>query len=560
MPQQSQSSLRIGTRGSALALWQAETVQKLIAESQAQVDTELVIIKPEGDLDKHSSLRQIGGRGVFTSALQHRMLAGEIDCAVHSTKDLPSLAPHGIAIAAFPQREDSRDALISRHGVGLLELPANPVIGTSSRRRAAQILKLRPDADIRELRGNIDTRLRKGEGEDYDAVILAAAGLRRMGWEDRITALLPVEVSCPAPGQGALAIEARVAPDPAWDIVAALDDPDIRTSVMVERAFLRGVGGGCTTPIGAHAKIQHIHGLATLRFWGMLGSDDGTRLERMYAEWPVDSALDSAFAAADEMMRTVAPKWTGVGNGNPLQDRKVLVTGSGTHIASMSMAMREHGAQAPVLQTIDIETKKVALPEDTDWLVLTSKHAVPAIDWSMVRSKIAAVGEGTADAVRAAGGMPDLVSKGPGAKQLSIELADAQINEKHVVCVLSDIARPELVDELSKTGARITILIGYINTPVESLADDLREQIAAGSMEGVTFSSPSGVDSFVKLIGVDLPALSGAAMFAIGPTTAEAMQEAGLAVHATADISTVAGFIETLARYFGGERSSEQRA
>lgn len=559
MPQQSQSSLRIGTRGSALALWQAETVQKLIAESQAAVDTELVIIKPEGDLDKHSSLRQIGGRGVFTSALQHQMLAGEIDCAVHSTKDLPSLAPHGIAIAAFPQREDSRDALISRHGVGLLELPANPVIGTSSRRRAAQILKLRPDADIRELRGNIDTRLRKGEGDEYDAVILAAAGLRRMGWEDRITALLPVEVSCPAPGQGALAIEARVSPDPTWDIVAALDDPDIRTSVMVERAFLRGVGGGCTTPIGAHAKIQHIHGLATLRFWGMLGSDDGTRLERMYAEWPVDSAMENAFAAADEMMRTVAPKWTGVGTGNPLQDRKVLVTGSGTHVASMSMAMREHGAHAPILQTINIETKSVSIPEDADWLVLTSKHAVPSIDWSSVRSKVAAVGEGTADAVRAAGGLPDLVAKGPGAKQLSIELADAQINEKHVVCVLSDIARPELVDELSNTGARITILVGYINTPVDSLADDLREQIAAGTMEGVTFSSPSGVSAFMELIGADLPALSGAAMFAIGPTTAAAMEEAGLAVHATAEVSTVAGFIETLARYFGGERSSEQR-
>src|SRR5699024_3011837 len=149
---------------------------------------------------------------------QHKMLANEIDVAVHSTKDLPSLAPHGIAIAAFPQREDSRDALISRHGVGLEELPANPVIGTSSRRRSAQILQVRPDAEIRDLRGNFATRLRKGESEEFDAVILAAAGRRRMGWEDRITGLLPVDVSCPAPGQGTLAIESRIDPDPAWEL------------------------------------------------------------------------------------------------------------------------------------------------------------------------------------------------------------------------------------------------------------------------------------------------------------------------------------------------------
>ena len=225
--------LRIGTRGSALALWQAESVQQLLAEKHPDQQPDLVVIKPEGDIDKHSSLRQIGGRGVFTSALQQRMLANEIDAAVHSCKDLPSLAPHGIAIAAFPQREDSRDALISRHGVGLEELPANPVIGTSSRRRSAQILQVRPDADIRELRGNIDTRLRKGESDEFDAVILAAAGLKRMGWDDRITTLLPVDVSCPAPGQGALAIETRVDPDPVWDVISSLDDKDIRTAVMV---------------------------------------------------------------------------------------------------------------------------------------------------------------------------------------------------------------------------------------------------------------------------------------------------------------------------------------
>src|SRR5690554_1070270 len=224
-----------------------------------------------------------------------------------------------------------------------------------------------------------------------------------MGWDDRITTLLPVDVSCPAPGQGALAIESRIDPDPAWHVISSLDDEDIRTAVMVERAFLRGVGGGCSTPIGAHAVIERMHGLATVRFWGMLGSDDSSRLERMYAEWPVDKAFDHAFEAADKMMRIVAPKWTGIDIANPLKDRTILVTGSATHIASTSMALREHGADASVLQTVKIQTTSVVLPQKMDWLVLTSKHAVPAIDWTAVKAPVAAVGEGTADAIRAVG-------------------------------------------------------------------------------------------------------------------------------------------------------------
>lgn len=560
MPHHSPSILRIGTRGSALALWQANAVQSLLAEKRPDLSTDLVIIKPEGDVDKHSSLRQIGGRGVFTSALQQRMLADEIDCAVHSTKDLPSLAPHGIAIAAFPQREDARDALISRHGVGLEELPAYPVIGTSSRRRSSQVLQIRPDAEIRELRGNIDTRLRKGEGEEFDAVILAAAGLKRMGWEYRITAYLPIDVSCPAPGQGALAVEARIAPDPAWDVIASLDDSDIRTAVMVERAFLSGVGGGCSTPIGAHVLIAHMHGIATVRFWGMLGSDDGSRVERMYAEWPADSALDHAFTAADEMMRSVAPKWSGIDIVNPLQDRRVLVTGSATHIASMAMSLKEHGAQASVLPTVRIGTVPVNLPDAFDWLVLTSKHAVPAINWAEVNAPVAAVGEGTADAIRAVGIEPAMVARGPGAKQLAVELVNRGINGENIVCVLSDIARSELLDELGQTGAHISILTGYTNTPETSIDSGLRDHIAGGEIEAVTFASPSSVAAFVSMIGADLPALSGAAMLAIGPTTADAMRKYGLPIHAMAETSTIAGFIETLARYFGGDHPAEQQS
>lgn len=555
MQHNSESALRIGTRGSALALWQAETVQALIAEKHPDLNTSLVVIKPEGDVDKHSPLRAIGGRGVFTSALQQRMLADEIDLAVHSTKDLPSLAPHGVMIAAYPQREDPRDALISRHGVELQNLPANPVIGTSSRRRAAQILKVRPDADIRELRGNIDTRLKKGLSDDFDAVILAAAGLKRMGWGDQITSLLPIEVSCPAPGQGALAVEARPMQEQAWSIAASLDDTDIRSAVAVERAFLRGVGGGCSTPIGAHAVVEQIHGISTVRFWGMLGSDDGTRLERFYAEWPTGQAIDRAFAVADQMMREIASSWAGVTLGESLRDRPILVTGSASQIKGMEKELAARGARLYSMPTIAIDVQPVDVPADTDWLVLTSKHAVPAVSWSLVNASVAVIGEATAEAVRQVGVEPALVSAGPGGDQLADDLINRGIESANIVAVVSDIAVSSVSSRLAAAGANVKVFIGYTNTPVTSVDNDLRERIAAGEMEAVTFASPSSVDAFVQLVGIDLPALSGAAMFAVGPTTAESMREHHLPVHAIAASPSAKGLAVALEQYFGGEES-----
>lgn len=542
--------LRIGTRGSALALWQATTVQDLL--TARGIDSELVIIKPEGDLDKHSSLRQIGGRGVFTSALQQQMLVGNIDLAVHSTKDLPSLAPYGIAIAAFPQREDARDALISRHGVGLEALPPSPVIGTSSRRRAVQLQQVRPDAIIQELRGNIDTRLKKGLSDDYDAVILAAAGLKRMGWHDQITELLPIDVSCPAPGQGALAVEAMTG-TPAWEAATLLDDPAIRTAVMAERAFLRGVGGGCSTPVGAHALVEKMHGIATIRFWAMLGADDGSRVEHFYAEWPAGQAQERAFIVADQMMRTVAPEWSGVSLAKPLQDRRILVTGSESIIANQRTKLELLGAETYSLPTIEFATQYLDIPSDTDLIVLTSKHAVPSVDWSSTEVPVAVVGEATANALREAGVEPLLIAEGHGGEVLAEEIIASGIAGKRVVHIGSDIARPELAEALAATGVTVTSLIGYVNHPVTTIDPDLRARIARGEMDAVTFASPSSVAAFVALIGIDLPALSGAAMVAIGPTTARAMVEHNLPVHATADTSTSTGIVATLTRYFGGE-------
>lgn len=558
---------RIGTRGSALAMWQAETVQRLLADQWPGNHFELHIIKPEGDVDKHSSLTAIGGRGVFTSALQVQLLDGRIDLAVHSTKDLPSLSPHGVGIAAFPQREDPRDALITRHGVPLEELPANPVIGTSSRRRAVQIRSVRPDAQIRELRGNIDTRLRKGRSDEYDAVILASAGLHRMGWQNEITTILPVEVSCPAPGQGALAVETRVAPDAAWELVAALDDHDIRQEVAVERHFLRGVGGGCTTPIGAHARIERMHGIATVRFWGMLASDDGGRLERIYEEYPLESARDAAFDAATRLLRSVAPKWNGIGDTDPLAGLSVMVTGSDSQASALVDALRERGARPHRMRTIDIrpvqddtEIRK-AVADPGDWIVLTSPNAVPALDRARIGeelgARVALVGARTAEAVREAGIEPDLVSAGPGAVKLVEGLKATGLAGSRVTCLLSDKARPTLVRGLEEAGAEVRVVTAYLNRPVDALDDTTRELIRGGRVDVIMFASPSAVEGFQRLVGADLPAMSGAAFFAIGPTTAQALRQAGLPVHGEAQTQDAPGFTGALEDYFGHSTSTK---
>jgi hydroxymethylbilane synthase len=567
----STSQFRIGTRGSALALWQARSVQQLFQGAAPEASFELKVIKPEGDRDKHSSLTTIGGRGVFTSALQYELLDGKIDLAVHSTKDLPGLAPNGIAIAAFPQREDPRDALISRHGVPLQELPQNPVIGTSSRRRAVQILAIRPDAVIRDLRGNIDTRLRKGQSDEYDAVILASAGLHRMGWESQITSLLPVDGFVPAPGQGALAIETRLAPDPAWEMVSRLDDADIRLAVAAERSFLRGVGGGCTTPIGAYAAIERANGVATMHFWGMLASNDGKRIERVYEEFSPDQADDRTFAIAQEVMRSVAPKWTGAGDQNPLAGISVLVTGSDSQAEPLVRTLKAHGALPQRMPTIVIEPVPDRAPlehavdravtGDADWLVLTSPNAVePMIDalkGRSVEANVAVVGARTAEALERHGVPVHLTADGPGAERLITELTNTGISGARVLCLLSEKARPVLATGLRVAGASVEVVTAYRNVPVEHIGDVPRGLIRGGRVDAITFASPSAVESFRRLAGADLPALSGAAFFAIGPTTADALHGAGLPVHGEALKQDASGFIAALTGYFGRSTTAQ---
>ena len=280
------SSITIGTRGSRLALVQARSVAKDLETVNPDLTVHVRILKTKGDTDKDASLDTFGGEGVFVKELERALVTGEIDAAVHSLKDLPTILPDGLVIAAVPERVDVRDALISRDGTGLDDLPEGARIATGSPRRRAFLQHYRPDLRFTDIRGNIDTRLKKLEeagdpqrlhGPDGpDAIVLAVAGLHRLGWSDRISETLSPDLCMPAVGQAALAIETRL--DDRRTLAAARNIEHIpsRQAVMAERAFLHGIGGGCHTPVGAWGRIED----GVLRLDGVLADDDGSRIVR----------------------------------------------------------------------------------------------------------------------------------------------------------------------------------------------------------------------------------------------------------------------------------------
>ena len=273
--------LTIGSRGSQLALWQARWIKSCLEEMGQACDIE--IIKTTGDKITDVPLAKIGSKGLFTKEIEEALLRGDVDLAVHSMKDLPTELPEGLSIAAVPLREDPRDALA---GKALGDLAAGNKVGTSSLRRAAQLRALRPDLRVEPLRGNLDTRLRKLAEGRYDAIMLAAAGLKRMGWQDRIAEILSVDSMCPAVGQGALAIEIRSGAGDAERVCRQLDHAETRLAVLAERALLAALGGGCQVPIGAYGRIEE----GNLLLMAVVCSPDGKRLIRRHASGALTEA------------------------------------------------------------------------------------------------------------------------------------------------------------------------------------------------------------------------------------------------------------------------------
>ncbi|MBI3329778.1 MAG: hydroxymethylbilane synthase [Nitrospinae bacterium] len=292
-------SVRIGTRGSLLALQQTQVVVACLKAAWPDLPVETVRFRTKGDKILDVPLAKIGDKGLFVKELEDALLDGRIDLAVHSVKDLPSQLPKGLIIVIIPEREDPRDALVARGSLTLATLPEKAVIGTSSLRRRAQLLHWRPDLDIVSLRGNIDTRLRKLETENLDGVVMAAAGLIRMGWEARISEIIPPEICLPAVGQGALGIEVRADDVATHALLHPFASPATDVAVRAERSFLAHLQGGCQVPIAAWATVEG--GDIYLR--GMLSTVDGVILLRAERRGTADAPERLGAELADELLR-----------------------------------------------------------------------------------------------------------------------------------------------------------------------------------------------------------------------------------------------------------------
>jgi hydroxymethylbilane synthase len=273
---QERSTLIIGTRGSQLALWQAEWVQRQLKQIAPDISVVLKRIQTSGDKIQDVPLAKVGGKGLFVKEIEEALLRKDIDLAVHSMKDLPAVLPSGLHIICVPEREDPRDALLAGDKKKLDALPLGARVGTSSLRRQAQLLHVRPDLQIKMLRGNVDTRLRKLQENHFDAIVLAASGLKRLGWDEHITECLPVDVSLPAIGQGALGIEGREDDGFVRNLVSRLEHQQTRVTVTAERALLKRLEGGCQVPIAGHAVLQG----ENLTLDGLVISLDGKRCVR----------------------------------------------------------------------------------------------------------------------------------------------------------------------------------------------------------------------------------------------------------------------------------------
>ncbi len=297
-------AIKIGTRASKLALWQANWVKSALIEKFSQLTIELVSIKTKGDKILDVPLARVGGKGLFVKEIEQALLDGRIDIAVHSMKDMPAEIPQGLCIGAVPPREVPTDVLISKNGLRFSELNQGAVIGTSSLRRSAQLRHARPDIVIVPLRGNLDTRLKKLQAEDLDAIVLAAAGVKRLNLEHRITEYLNSDIMLPAVGQGALCIEMRQNDPKIESMLAALDHPHTRAIVLGERAFLNRLGGSCQVPIAGYGEINS----NSFNLIGLVADLDGSRILKSTLSGSSDSTETIGISLAEQLLAQGADK------------------------------------------------------------------------------------------------------------------------------------------------------------------------------------------------------------------------------------------------------------
>jgi len=571
------STLTLGTRTSELALWQTNHVIQLLQAAWPGLTCQISPFVTQGDKTQASGkpLPAIGGKGLFTLELEEALRSGAIDLAVHSLKDLPVEDAPGLTIGAISSRADVRDVFVARNGWTLATLPPNAVVGTSSTRRAAQLLIARPDLQIKSIRGNVGTRVRKVLDGDYDATVLAAAGLERLGLTDAVTEKLSLEVMLPAPGQGALAVQCRVADQATLALLAAIDDADVRAAVTAERQFLHDLGGGCSAPVAAYATVVD----SPKRFFQMhalVASPDGQQVMRVQGSG--EAATLGSRLAQQALTQGVAsllnakpalPANQSARQGAPLQNKRVVVTRAREQATELCAQLTNLGATPLLMPMIKIAPldeltaldQAIQTIETYDWLIFTSTNTVAVFcdRWTALKGnrfpatpKVAAVGAATADALRQHGIEPAFVPDKFVATKIAAGLGD--IVGARVLLPQAEIARPELADLLRAQGAQVAALSVYqtLTLPLDQAAVKALQQ----GVDVIIFTSPSTVQNFYNALrqqNLDLALLQQSQIACLGPVTAQAAQDLGLTVALVADEATVEGLVQTLVMHFQKE-------
>lgn len=559
--------LRLGTRGSRLALAQSGMVAHELRATGVAV--ELVVVRTEGD-DRPPDTAW--GEGAFVGALETALLDGSVDLAVHSAKDVPTTEDPRLTIAAFARREDPRDALVTREpGAGLDALPAGCRVGTDSPRRSAFIRRRRPDLEVHSLHGNVDTRLRRLDDGATDALILAVAGLRRLGLEDRIVEVLPERVVPPAPGQGALAIQTRADDAEAVRLVAVLDDQATRMEVEAERAFLRATGGGCRAPVGALARVE---GDSISIIGGSAGPSSSCEREGDGADtipsvaWgeirgPVAERRSLAAALAvrlgDQLEATGAAARSDVDAHPAGSPSRVLVTRAAEQAGPLVSALRERDVDVVQIPTIALEPAAPGGSLDAaaadlaayDWIVVTSANGADAVADALDRlgvdpmhARWVAVGSSTAAALTGRGIPVAFTPARSSGEGIAAEL-DLQPGQR-ILLARSDIADSHLPERLRDRGAQVDEVAAYrtVEAP-EASREPLQAAFAEGPFAALVFTSGSTVRGLLRLL---TPSQRRVALrttaCCIGPSTAAVAREAGFARIVEAPMRSAAALAE----------------
>lgn len=543
----------IGTRGSRLSLMQTRIVVDKIKRIFPKIKVKVEVIKTLGDMKKDMKLDSMEQKGVFVKDIDRQLMEGKIDLAVHSLKDIPTKLPTTLKIGAIVERADPRDVLISNDNKKLKDLKKNAKIGTSSLRRKSQLLAFRKDLKVIEMRGNVDKRLAKLRAGDYDAIVLAAAGIERLGEANRISEYLPFNVMLPAPGQGALAVEIRSNDKAMTDIASKLDNGKIRASVEAERVTLSRIGGGCNALLGIFAEIKG----GKLYLNAAITNYNGTKKYRYRQEGNIKFPEEAGLMLAEKILMSGAANIVvGKKQQSTLNGKIVAITreeGEGEGIYQMLLEKGAVPIYLPTIKAVDLQGNgsdiKANALKKYDIIIITSKRGASKllnyVNHSKIKARIVAIGGETKRYLKENGVIVDYMPGSSYSKDIVNGLND--IKGKRALIINSAKAENDLSEELIDKGAKVDRITPY--TVAKPSISSLRKKIIAGyKFDFVTFASPSAVEGLVSILGRrnTKKMLSGSKVVCIGDTTSSKCSEKEIKVHLVSETHTLSGIVNCM--------------